>query len=93
MAHHLARCSVVERVFPSQANYICVKVRNREMVVRRCMEAGCLVADVSQSIPGAIRIAVGLRAENDALLALLASMAPHDTGSEFVPAGTAMLEA
>ncbi|MFE6163935.1 aminotransferase class I/II-fold pyridoxal phosphate-dependent enzyme [Streptomyces sp. NPDC056486] len=71
MARILADHPAVERVFPSEANFLLVRLHKHERVMEQLHDAGIMVADVSFLIPATCRISIGNRRANDALLAAL----------------------
>ncbi|MFC8131201.1 aminotransferase class I/II-fold pyridoxal phosphate-dependent enzyme [Streptomyces sp. NPDC057302] len=73
MARILAEHPVVERVFPSEANFLLVRLHKHERVMEQLHQAGIVVADVGFLIPGTCRISIGNRRANDALLAALSA--------------------
>ncbi|MGW6271508.1 aminotransferase class I/II-fold pyridoxal phosphate-dependent enzyme [Streptomyces sp. NPDC055060] len=73
MAGLLARHPAVERVFPSEANFLLVRLHQHERVMEQLHRAGIVVADVGFLIPGTCRISVGNRRANSALLAALSA--------------------
>lgn len=62
------------RVVPSQTNFLLVEVGSQSEAYReRCLQAGILVRDgAAVGYPGHLRISVGTRPQNEALLAALA---------------------
>jgi histidinol-phosphate aminotransferase len=65
------------RVFPSQANFLLARFRFPRQAMARLADAGVVIRDLSAS-PGlrdALRITVGTRRENEALLAALGTRA------------------
>ncbi|MEV8035676.1 aminotransferase class I/II-fold pyridoxal phosphate-dependent enzyme [Streptomyces sp. NPDC086182] len=68
MAALLAEHPTVDRVFPSQANFLLVRLHKHEQVMDRLRAAGILVADVGRLVPGTCRISIGERHANEALL-------------------------
>ncbi len=71
----LAASPLVERVWPSDANFLLIDCRDADQVLRRAAAGGLLVRDVRAhpALPRSIRVTVGTRAQNDALLASLGS--------------------
>jgi histidinol-phosphate aminotransferase len=61
------------RVFPSQGNFLLVRTGDAAALWRALVDRGILVRDVSAhpALAGCLRITVGTRRENDALLAAL----------------------
>jgi histidinol-phosphate aminotransferase len=61
------------RVYASDANFLLARFDDREMAMQRLLAAGIVVRDISM-LPGlqdALRITVGTRRENDAVLAAI----------------------
>ncbi len=76
LATALRRIPGVERVFPSQANFLLVQFADAEAVFRYLQRRGVIVRDRSR-LPrchGCLRITVGKPEENDYLLTLLQEM-------------------
>ena len=73
LRHELPACPGVERVYPSQGNYLLVRFADAESAFMRLLAAGVVVRDMraSPQLGDALRISVGSPAENDALLAAL----------------------
>ncbi|MFD6194245.1 pyridoxal phosphate-dependent aminotransferase [Streptomyces sp. NPDC060275] len=74
MAALLAQEPAVERVFPSQANFLLVRLHEHGRVMERLRSAGILVADVGSLVPGTCRVSVGERSANEAFLDTLTSV-------------------
>jgi histidinol-phosphate aminotransferase len=66
----LARSPWVERVWRSDANFLLIDCRDADRIMRSSMAGGSIVRDLRAhpALPTALRISVGTRAENDALL-------------------------
>ncbi len=64
---------LVERVWPSDANFLLVDCRDADRLMRASMAGGTIVRDLraNPALPDSLRISVGTRAQNDALLASL----------------------
>ncbi|WP_030669458.1 aminotransferase class I/II-fold pyridoxal phosphate-dependent enzyme [Streptomyces sp. NRRL B-1347] len=71
MAATLADHPAVERVFPSETNFLLVRLHKHERVLDRLQAAGILVADTGRVIPDTCRISIGDRRANNSLLAAL----------------------
>jgi histidinol-phosphate aminotransferase len=69
----LARAASVERVHPSDANFLLVDCVDADGFLRRTTAAGLIVRDLRANpcLPASVRVTVGTRAEHDALLAQL----------------------
>ncbi|MFJ2766662.1 aminotransferase class I/II-fold pyridoxal phosphate-dependent enzyme [Streptomyces sp. NPDC087300] len=73
LAAALAEHPSVERVFPSETNFLLVRLHKHEQVMERFGAAGIVVADTGFVIPHTCRISIGDRRANDTLLAALSS--------------------
>lgn len=71
MAAVLADHPAVERVFPSETNFLLVRLHKHERVMDRLRDAGILVADTGRVIPDTCRVSIGERRANHSLLAAL----------------------
>ena len=71
LASALARRPDVERVFPSEANFLLVRVRDAGAWLGACREAGILIRDRRSAVPGCVRLTVGSPEQNQALLRAL----------------------
>ena len=71
----LRRLSGVREVLPSQANFLAVRFDGAGVVYQRLLAAGIVVRDVRRypNLGDALRITIGTPAENDRVLAVLAS--------------------
>jgi histidinol-phosphate aminotransferase len=70
LAKALAVLPSVEKVFPSEANFLLVKARDNARFIAACGDRGIIVRDrgTEPGLEGCIRISVGSAAENEALL-------------------------
>jgi len=61
---------LVEKVWPSDANFLLVDCRDADRFMRSCMAGGTIVRDMrgNPALPRSLRISVGTRMQNDALL-------------------------
>ncbi|ATL25531.1 aminotransferase class I/II-fold pyridoxal phosphate-dependent enzyme [Streptomyces formicae] len=73
MAAALAEHPSVERVFPSETNFLLVRLHKHEQVMARFAAAGIVVADTGFVIPATCRVSIGDRRANDTLLAALSA--------------------
>ena len=69
----LERSPLVARVWPSDANFLLIESHDAERFLSASMAGGTIVRDLRAhpALPHSVRISVGTRAENDALLASL----------------------
>ncbi|MEU5026122.1 aminotransferase class I/II-fold pyridoxal phosphate-dependent enzyme [Streptomyces milbemycinicus] len=68
MATALAEHPAVDRVFPSETNFLFVRLHKHERVMEQLQGAGIVVADTGRVIPDTCRITIGDRRANTALL-------------------------
>jgi histidinol-phosphate aminotransferase len=75
LQHRLRASPLVEKVWPSDANFLMIDCRDAERFLRKGMAGGTIVRDLraNPALPHALRISVGTRAQNDALLSSLES--------------------
>jgi histidinol-phosphate aminotransferase len=69
----LAASPLVEKVWPSDANFLLIDCRDAERFMRSSVAGGTIVRDLraNPALPNSLRISVGTRAQNDALLSSL----------------------
>jgi histidinol-phosphate aminotransferase len=65
---------VVQRVWPSDANFLLIKVPDASRAMSAARGAGVIWRDRSKDVPGTIRITVGTPAENDETIGILKSL-------------------
>jgi histidinol-phosphate aminotransferase len=73
LAGEISRLSSVIKVYPSEANFLLIKIRNARLIYETLLAQGIVVRDRS-SAPGCadcLRITVGTKLENDRLLETL----------------------
>jgi histidinol-phosphate aminotransferase len=75
VAEALRRTRGVRTVYPSDANFLLVRVADADAALARLLEAGVVVRDMRAmaGLGDALRITIGTPAENDAMLAALES--------------------
>ena len=76
LAGKISRLSPVINVYPSEANFLLVKIRNARQIYETLLAQGIVVRDRS-SAPGCedcLRITVGTKLENDRLLETLGGL-------------------
>jgi histidinol-phosphate aminotransferase len=69
----LERSPLVAKVWPSDANFLLIDCGDAEEFMKRSMAGGTIVRDLrwNPALPTSLRVSVGTRAQNDALLASL----------------------
>jgi len=70
LRRHLADSPWVEKVWPSDANFVLIDCRDADAFMRACIAGGLIVRDMrgNPALPHSLRVSVGTRAQNDALL-------------------------
>jgi len=71
LAYELEKISIIEKVFPSDSNFLLVKTRNTDLIYSELIENKIIVRNRNKIVPGCIRITVGTKRENDMLLGAL----------------------
>jgi histidinol-phosphate aminotransferase len=66
----LERSPLVEKVWPSHANFLFIDCRDADGFMQRSIAGGTIVRDLrsNPALPRSLRVSVGTRAQNDALL-------------------------
>jgi histidinol-phosphate aminotransferase len=70
LARGLAASTLVEKVWPSDTNFLLIDCRDAERFMNRSTAGGTIVRDLRgyPALPRSLRVSVGTRAQNDALL-------------------------
>lgn len=76
LAETLADRADVIRVFPSQANFLLIEVRDPGGWMAACRRVGVLIRDRSEVVPGCVRVTVGTPEQNQAFLRALPGDGP-----------------
>jgi len=71
----LSQIPFVKRIYPSEANFLCVEVADAAAIHAGLMQAKILVADTSAQVPNTLRISIAAPEDNDALLKALWTLA------------------
>jgi histidinol-phosphate aminotransferase len=79
LSHDLAELPMVRRVYPSDANFLLVKVDDPRGAYAHLLQAGIVVRDRSkvELCEGCLRITVGTEGENAELLKSLTTFRPQ----------------
>ncbi|MGI9200826.1 MAG: histidinol-phosphate transaminase [Woeseiaceae bacterium] len=70
---NLEELSIVEKVWPSDANFVLCQLRSADAVLEHCTEQGVLLRNFGQELSNCVRITVGSKSENARLLQVLNS--------------------
>ena len=70
-AGRLQSSPLVDKVWPSDANFLLLDCRNADAFLHRAIAGGLIVRDLrsNPALPNSLRVSVGTRPQNDALLA------------------------
>jgi len=71
LAHELEKISIIEKVFPSDSNFLLVKTGDADLIYSELIDNKIIVRNRNRIVPGCIRITVGTRGENKKLLGAL----------------------
>jgi histidinol-phosphate aminotransferase len=71
LMHDLGKIPIIEKVFPSDANFLLVRTKDPEFIYTALVKEGIIVRNRSKAVQGAIRITVGTRTENKRLIMAL----------------------
>lgn len=74
LAENLLEMDMVEKVYPSDANFLLVKFKFALSVYAYLKERGIVVRDRSQAVPDCLRITIGTPAENQNLIQELSKL-------------------
>lgn len=74
---------VVESVYPSDANFLLVKVKDAESVYQRLLDFGIAVRNRDSQVKQCLRITIGTESENNLLLRSLKQMSYAEEGFIF----------
>jgi len=66
----MAASPLVERVWPSDANFLLIDCSDAELFLSNTLAGGLIVRDLraQPALPHSLRVSIGTRAQNDALL-------------------------
>ncbi len=67
----LAKLTVVEKIYPSDANFLLVRVMDADYIYNKLLEKGIIVRNRSRIITNCLRITVGTADENNRLISEL----------------------
>ncbi|MFN2337160.1 MAG: aminotransferase class I/II-fold pyridoxal phosphate-dependent enzyme, partial [Bacteroidales bacterium] len=68
LAEKLETIPVVEKVWPSDANFLLIRVKDADYVYNKLIENNIIVRNRSREVSGCLRITTGTRTENDRLI-------------------------
>ena len=71
LARALARYEFVTKVWPSDANFLLIRVRDAQQVMEHCARANVLLRHFGGDLDDCIRISIGSPTENACLISVL----------------------
>lgn len=71
LAQNLKKIGIIEKVFPSDSNFLLVKTRNADLIYSKLIDNKIIVRNRNKIVPGCIRITVGTINENNKLIGAL----------------------
>jgi histidinol-phosphate aminotransferase len=74
MTMELEKLTLVEKVWPSEANFLLIRVRDAELTYNYLVNNKIIVRNRSNVVGNSLRITIGTKKENDALLKTLKEM-------------------
>ena len=67
----LSKLKIIEKVYPSDANFLLVKVKNADYIYNTLVNKNIIIRNRSKVIDNCLRITIGKRSENDQLIKAL----------------------
>lgn len=71
VAGELGKLTVIDHVFPSDANFLLVKVKDAGIIYKQLAEKNIIVRNRSNAVENCLRITIGTSYENDSLISAL----------------------
>ena len=70
----LSKMNIVEKVYPSDANFLLAKVKNAEYIYNELVNRNIIIRNRSKMVDNCVRITIGKKSENDRLINALKSI-------------------
>jgi histidinol-phosphate aminotransferase len=70
----LSKINIVEKVYPSDANFLFVKVKNASYIYNELVNRNIIIRNRSSAVENCIRITIGKKSENEKLIRALKSI-------------------
>jgi histidinol-phosphate aminotransferase len=71
LAKNLKKMSIIEKIFPSDSNFLLVKTKNADLIYNELIDNKIIVRNRNKIVPGCLRITVGTPGENNRLIRTL----------------------
>jgi histidinol-phosphate aminotransferase len=66
--------NIVEKVYPSDANFLLAKVKNAEYIYNELVNRNIIIRNRSKMVDNCVRITIGKKSENNRLINALKSI-------------------
>ena len=70
----LSKMNIVEKIYPSDANFLLAKVRNADYIYNELVNKNIIIRNRSKMVNNCVRITIGKKAENNRLISALKSI-------------------
>jgi histidinol-phosphate aminotransferase len=70
----LSKMNIAEKVYPSDSNFLLVKVKNAEYIYNELVNKNIIIRNRSKMVDNCVRITIGKKSENDRLINALRSI-------------------
>ena len=67
----LSKMKIIEKVYPSDANFLLVKVKNADLIYNSLVDKNIIIRNRNRVIDNCLRITIGKKSENDKLIKTL----------------------
>jgi histidinol-phosphate aminotransferase len=74
LSANLLKMKIVEKVYPSDANFLLVKLKNANYIYNELVSRNIIIRNRSNMIDNCVRITIGKKSENDRLINALKSI-------------------
>lgn len=61
----------IEHIFPSKTNFLLFKVKDPDEVYSQLKRQGVIIRNISKNLPGALRVTIGKKEENDLFIQII----------------------
>jgi histidinol-phosphate aminotransferase len=76
----------IEHIFPSKTNFLLFKVKDPDEVYMRLKRQGVIIRNISKNLPGALRVTIGKKEENNLFIQIITGNISEKTLTERVAA-------
>lgn len=68
LIHRLKKMSIIEKIYPTDANFVLVKVKNATLIYNKLIQKSIVIRNRNNVIDNCVRITIGKKSENDKLI-------------------------